>query len=61
VLMTRSELEQKILLTLENILRVKEDIDQACDPKEVLRLRRKLKELQYLQMWQVEKLERMSE
>lgn len=51
--MTRSELEQKILLTLENILRVKEDIDQACDPKEVLRLRRKLKELQYLQMGRI--------
>ncbi len=59
--MTRSELEQSILLTLENILRVKEEIDRASEPKEVSHLRLKLKELQYLQIWQMEKLERMSD
>jgi hypothetical protein len=59
--MTRSDLKQAILQTLENILRVKEEMDRASDPKEVSRLRRKLKELQYLQIWQMEKLERISD
>ena len=57
--MTRSELEQSLLKTMENMLRVKKEMDQACDPKEVNRLRRKLKELQYLQRWQMEELKRL--
>ncbi|MGI6551013.1 MAG: hypothetical protein ACOX4Q_13445 [Syntrophomonadales bacterium] len=59
--MARSELEQSILQTLENILRVKEKMDRACDQTEIRRLQLRLKELQYLQIWQMEKLERMSD
>jgi len=53
-------LEQSILQTLENILRVKEEMDRASDQAEIRRLKLRLKELQYLQIWQMEKLERMS-
>jgi hypothetical protein len=55
------ELEQSILQTVEDMLRVKKDMNRACDPKEVYHLRRKLKELQYLHKWQMEKLRRMSD
>jgi len=57
--MTRLELEQAMLNTLKSMLRIKEEMARACDSKEVYRLRRKLKELQYLQRWQLEKLKRM--
>jgi CBS-domain-containing membrane protein len=59
--MTRSDLEQAILQTLENISRVQEEINRACEQMDTRRLRRKLKELQFLQIWQMEKLERMSD
>ena len=57
--MKRSELEQAILNTLEAIAKLKKEIEQA-DPQEARRLWRRLKELQYLQIWQMETLERLS-
>jgi hypothetical protein len=45
--------------TLSAINQIKEQINRSSDPQEVCRLRRKLKELQYLQIWQMETLERM--
>lgn len=41
--------------------RVKEEMDRASDQAEIRRLKLRLKELQYLQIWQMEKLERMSD
>ena len=57
--MKRSELEQAILNTLEAIAKLKKEIEQA-DPQEARRLWRRLKELQYLQIWQMETLERLA-
>lgn len=59
--MNRSELEQALLDTLAAISQIKEQIDQTGNSQDAHHLWRKLKELRYLQLWQMEKLERLSD
>jgi len=57
--MNRAELQQAITETLEEIQGIKEQINQAPDPRGETMLRRRLKELQYLQLWHLEQLENL--
>ncbi|TEB13336.1 hypothetical protein [Pelotomaculum propionicicum] len=54
--LAREELQEAITRTLEEIVKLKQQIAQAADPKEKRRLKRKKKELQYLQLWHIDQL-----
>jgi len=54
--MTHDELEKAIKHTKEEIYRMKQQIEENNDTKEKRRLQRGLKELQYLQLWQLDQL-----
>lgn len=49
--MTHKELQKAIAMTKEQIYQLKQQIDQTPDPQEKTQLKRRLKELQYLQLW----------
>ena len=55
--MTRDELQEAIAATLDKIMKLKEQISQATDPREKKQLKRQLRELQYLQLWHIGQLE----
>lgn len=53
--MNKHEIQEAITATLDEIMKVKEQIAQAEEgSKEQRRLRLQLKELQYLQLWHIE-------
>lgn len=56
--MTRDELLEAIEYTMHEIVRVKLQIEESTDPREKRRLTSKKKELQYLQLWHHDLLER---
>jgi len=56
--MNREELQLAIQETLHKIHQIKKQIDEATDPQDEKMLKRKLKELQYLQFWHLDLLER---
>lgn len=56
--MDKQELRQAIITTLREIHKIEEQLAQATDPQEKRRLRKRLKELRYLQLWNLEKYER---
>ncbi len=58
--MNHLELQEAIEKTLEGIQALKQQIEKASDPREEKRLKRKLKELQYLQLWHIEQYEQSS-
>lgn len=53
-----SDLPTAILRTKEEIEQLKLQLKQVTDPQEQRRLKRRIKELQYLQLWQLDKWER---
>lgn len=55
--MTNAELQQAITNTAEEIWELQQQIEHASDPREQKKLMRKLKELQYLQLWHLDQLE----
>lgn len=55
--MNTHALPAAILRTKEEISQVKRELERVTDHKERRRLSRRLKELQYLQLWQLEKWE----
>ncbi|HOV79343.1 MAG TPA: hypothetical protein PK728_04495 [Bacillota bacterium] len=57
--MTRQELQAAITRTLEEIEQVKRQIETAADEREKRRLVRRKRELQYLQLWHIDQLERL--
>ena len=57
--LTPDELEKSILSTLEEIHCIKRKIFLCMDARERRKLKRKLKELYYLQLWNQDLLERM--
>jgi len=59
--MTRDDLQEAMLRTMKEIETVKEQIKAATDPREERRLTRKKKELQYLQLWHHDLLERQKD
>jgi PHD/YefM family antitoxin component YafN of YafNO toxin-antitoxin module len=50
------DLPTAILLTKEEIEQLKLQLKEITDPQEKRRLRRRIKELQHLQLWQMDKL-----
>lgn len=54
--LNKGELQKAIENTLEEILQVKEQILSTADVREKGTLKRKLKELQYLQLWNIEQM-----
>ncbi|MEG6615413.1 hypothetical protein V6C27_03075 [Peptococcaceae bacterium 1198_IL3148] len=56
---TREELYAAIEKVKAEIVDVKERWKAAADPVEERRLKRKLKELQYLQLWQMDMVQNM--
>lgn len=56
--MTRDELLEAIERTMHEIGKVKQQINEVADPREKRRLTHKKKELQYLQLWHHDLLER---
>jgi len=56
--MTREELERAIEETKREIYQLKEKIDLAADRRNKKRMQVMLMELQYLQLWHIEQLER---
>lgn len=56
--MTRTELLESIERTMHEIGRIKRLIDETTDPREKRLLIRRKKELQYLQLWHHDLLER---
>jgi hypothetical protein len=54
--MERTELEKAILDILQEIERIKSEIDVSRDAARIGLLTRRKKELQYLQLWQMEQL-----
>ena len=57
--LTRDELEKSVLSTLEEINCIKRKIFLCMDAQERRKLKRKLKELQYLQLWNQDLLDKM--
>jgi len=57
--MTRKELLEAIEETKQEIYHVKEQLEQTTDPRHEKKILSRLKELQYLQLWQMDKLERV--
>jgi len=55
--MNREDLQEAIAATLEEIERVKKEIEETTDPWEELRLMRQKKELQIRQLWNIDQLE----
>ncbi len=55
--MNRTDLEQAITLTLDKITQVKQQIEETTDPEEKQKLIREKKELQYLQLWNIDQIE----
>jgi hypothetical protein len=53
--MTPFNIPDVILRTAEQINALKQQIEETTDPKERRRLRLRLKEIQILQQWQMEK------
>jgi len=49
--LTRQKLMEDIKLTMHEIVHLKEQIKQCTDLKETRRLQRRVRELQYLQLW----------
>jgi hypothetical protein len=56
--MTRQELMEAIDRTMYEIGEIKRQIEAATDPREKRRLTRKKRELQYLQLWRYDLLQR---
>lgn len=54
--MDEKELQVAIDQTKAQIYQLKQKIEEAPDPQEKSRLKRRLKELQYLQLWHLDKL-----
>jgi len=59
--MTREELEKSILSTLEEINLTKRKISLCMDARVRRILERKLKELQYLQLWHQDLYDRLND
>jgi hypothetical protein len=57
--MNRNELFEAIEDTKQEIYQVKEQLEQTTDPREEKNLLARLKELQYLQLWHIEHMERI--
>ena len=57
--MERKKLKQAIDETKQEILQTKQQIANAPDFRERNMLERRLKKLQYLQLWQISQLERL--
>ncbi len=57
--MTHDELLEAIERTMHEIGRIKQQIEEAANPREERRLARKKRELQYLQLWHHDLLERL--
>lgn len=55
--MNHAELQQAITNTAEEIWELQQQIEHASDWREQKKLMRKLKELQYLQLWHLDQLE----
>lgn len=56
--MTLQDLRSNILRTKEEIEQLKLRLEEVADPREQRRLKRRIKELQYLQLWQLDKLKK---
>ncbi len=56
-MLTREQLQDAIESTLQEIVAIKQQIKQTPDPRESRKLTRKLRELQYLQLWHVDQLQ----
>ncbi len=54
--MTRDELQAAIDRTKAQIYQVKQLIEETTDFQEKCRLKRRLKELQYLQLWHLDQI-----
>jgi len=54
--MTSSELQEAIDQTKVQIYALKQQIEQTPDPQEKRQLKRRLKEMQYLQLWHLDQL-----
>lgn len=57
-MLTREQLNKDIEATMHEIGRIKEQIRQTTDPREKRRLTRQKRELQYLQLWRHDLLDR---
>ena len=55
-LLTDNDLHKSIEKTKSQIYAIKQQIEQAPDLQEKRRLKRRLKELQYLQLWHLDQL-----
>lgn len=54
---TRQYIQNAIIRTRRQIVQIKKQIEKTSDPREIRRLIRRKRELQYLQLWHMDQLE----